>query len=374
MYTLSEEQKDIKRAARDFAVKEIVKVLEDCDAQENFPKSVWQHACKLGFIGIFIGENYNGAGLGILEHLLVLEEFWRIDGGCGNMLLTTLGAENILKFGNEHQRKTMLPSLPNGKAIIGTIADRNGLLNGFQYRKDNTQKMVLNGECGFLLNGELVDKIVVYASSAEAGQVDKKYTGFIIDRNQEGVNIHNIVDKLGVRATPIARLRLADAVADADNVIGREGEGLAQIEFLLDAICLYSAAQSIGLTQGCLERSMKYGNGRVQFGHPITHYQLTKFKLAEMISKIEIARGLCHDLAAGFQQNAYDRKLPVILSLFAKEMASYAASEALQIHGGFGYIKETGIERICRDAQFLNFLGYTNEEAKLFLAQQQSKQ
>lgn len=371
MFDIGEEQRDIKNAAREFAEGEFTDIAEEHDLKEIFPKEIWKKACELGFIGIFIDEEFDGAGLGLLDHVLLLEEFWRVDPGCGNILHTTLGAEFIQEYGNEAQKQKYLSSLPKGGAIIGTVIDQDDIYRGFTFEKDKNEGYIVRGSSSFVINGEIADFLIIPArnNQSESNEEDN-YRIFIIDRNWNGVITEPLIDKLGIRATNVSDLNLVDVSAPEDNVIGREDEGLRYIDFFLDQLNIYSGAQALGLSQGCLERSISYARQRVQFGHPIGWFQLIQFKISDMISRIEATRLLLYKSALEYDKGIRDRKSLAMISSLAKDVALKAVNEMMQIHGGYGYMKETGIERYYRDAQSLDLFGYSREELKTLVAKE----
>ena len=365
MTELTKQQKDIKRAAKEFAQKEFDLFADDGDKSETYPKKLFKKATQLGFIGISIDEAYEGGGLGLLEQMLVLEEFWKVDAGCGNILFSSLGSEILLKYADKEQKRVFLPKIADGKLILGACVDYRSLENGVTFDKCDEQNYVLNGSYSFVLHGTLFDKVLVFATASGNEESEDKRAAFLLDKDQKGILAEKMEGKLGVRSTDIGNLRLENVKAGKECIVGIENQGNEQLNSFTDLLCLYTCAQAIGLTEACLDRAKKYSSKRVQFGKPINHFQLVKYKLSEMISKLEICKSLSYKMAEEMQNDRYDKKMPAILSLFAKEMAVVAASETLQIHGGFGYIKETGIERLYRDAQFLNCFGIGQETAKL---------
>lgn len=371
MVELTAQQRDIRGAAREFAEGEFPDIAAEHDEKGTFPYDVWKKGCEAGFIGSFIQEKYEGAGLGMLECALILEEFWRVDPGCGNVFLATLGAEFIQDFGNEEQKKSYLSPLTKAKSIVGTVAGEDYIHNSFRYRKRGEKDYVLNGSSKFVINGTIADHLVIVAEKEQAQSEEKsRFSTFVIDRNREGVNTVELSDKLGVRASDICKVILVDVSVFPEELIGREGEGMGHFEAFLDRLCVYNSAQAIGASQGCLERSAKYSKQRVQFGHPIGWFQMTQFKIAEMATRIEAARSICYQAARQFDRGRIDRKALSMASWFSRETSSMAAAETLQIHGGYGYMNEMDIQRFYRDVQFLEFFGASREREKLRVAEE----
>jgi alkylation response protein AidB-like acyl-CoA dehydrogenase len=369
MFELNKEQRDVKNAAREFAEGELSDIAEVYDQDEQFPMELWKKACELGFIGISINEEFNGAGLGLLEQVLLLEEFWRIDPGCGNILLTTLGSEYIQEYGNTTQKMVFLSSLANGGSIIGTVIDQDVIFDAFEYIKGRGESFTINGSSRFVMNGDIADQLVIVARS-KSNQSDEKhcYSTFIIDKKWPGVTTTPLSDKLGIRATDISELYLDKVSVPKENLLGKENEGFQHVRGFFDRLNIYSSAQALGLSQGCLERSISYSRQRVQFGHPIGWFQLTQFKIADMLGRIEAVRLLLYKTSLEFDRGVRDRKNLAVTSALAKDIAMQVVTEAMQIHGGYGYMKEMGIERYYRDAQFLELFGDTKEDLKTLVA------
>ena len=369
MFELTDEQRDLRRAARKFAEKEFTNIAAEHDEKETFPVAAWKKACASGFVGAFIDEKYEGAGFGMLECALILEEFWRVDPGCGNILLTALGAEFICDYGSEEQKGSYLPPLIKAETIISTVADENCLHEGFHYKQRGGNEYVLSGSSRFVVNGANANHLVVIAkrngSDRENGN---NLTTFVVDKKLKGIERIALSDKLGVRASDICGIKMEDVVVSSASIIGGEGRGLVQFDSFLDRLRIYNSAQAIGAAQGCLERAVKYSGEREQFGHPIGWFQQVQFKIGEMATRIEAARNLCYKAAYQFDHGKRDRRSLAMASWFSRETSSLAAAETLQIHGGYGYMKEYDIERFYRDVQFLEFFGPSRETEKMRVA------
>ena len=370
MVELTKEQREIKQAAREFAEGEFGDIANECDEHETFPIDMWKRACEYGFIGAFIGEPYGGAGLGILECALIMEEFWRIDPGCGNILLSTLGAEVIHDYGNEEQKTKYLPPLTKAESIIGTVPSEKYIENAFRYYKFSDDQFALNGSSEFVVNGTNCDHLIILAESEEMGDIGKRRSStFIIDKNGTGIKAAVFSDKLGVRATDICQVMLDNVAVPSQNLVGIEGNGLIQFDAFMDRLSIYNTAQAIGASQGCLDRAIKYSRQRVQFGHPIGWFQMVQLKIVEMATRIEAARNLFYKAAEQFDQGKKDRRLISMANWLAREAAEVSTSETLQIHGGYGYVKDLDIERFYRDARFLELFGVSSQREKLRVAE-----
>jgi alkylation response protein AidB-like acyl-CoA dehydrogenase len=372
MFELTDEQRDIKKAAREFAEGEFPDIASECDINETFPIDLLKKACEFGFIGISIEEQYGGSGLGILEYALLLEEFWRVDPGCGNILFSTLGSELIQQYGNEEQKREYLLPLIKGKAIIGTVFHEDHIKNNFYYaQNDNGNEYLINGSNKFIFNGTNANDLVIVGqrnpknSSGVGG-----FSTFVIEKSKKGVKTVKLSNKLGIRASDISEVILEDVRIPSRNIVGTEGDGLDQFNNFLNRLRIYNSAQAVGASQGCLEKSIKYSRERVQFGHPIGWFQMIQFKIAEMATRVEAARNLCYKSAWEFDHGSKDQKFNSMTSWFSKEVAVSVTSEALQIHGGYGYMKDLDIERFYRDVQSLELFGASREREKIGIAKE----
>jgi alkylation response protein AidB-like acyl-CoA dehydrogenase len=372
MFKLTDEQRDIKKAAREFAEGEFPDIASECDINETFPVDLWKKACEFGFIGVSIEEQYGGAGLGILEYALILEEFWRVDPGCGNILFSTLGSELIQQYGNEEQKKEYLRPLTKGKAIIGTIVHEDFIKNRFNYvRINNGNEYLINGSNKFIFNGTNANYLVIVGQKNPKNSSGvERFSTFVIEKSQKGVKPFRLSDKLGIRASDISEVILEDFRISSRNIVGIEGEGLEQFNTFLDRLRIYNSAQAIGASQGCLEKAIRYSRERVQFGHPIGWFQMIQFKIAEMATRVEAARNICYKSAWDFDHGGRDPKIHSMASWFSRETAVSVTSEALQIHGGYGYMKDLDIERFYRDVQSLELFGASREREKIGIARE----
>jgi acyl-CoA dehydrogenase len=373
-FELSKEQKDVQKAAREFAEGKFLEVAEECDLQEVFPKELWKKACELGFIGVCIDETYGGAGLGILEHALITEQFCRVDAGCGSILLTTLGSDFILLYGKEEQKKRYLPGLTKGRAISGLAitepdvgSDVTSVTTSAR-KQDNTYR--IDGNKMFITNGSIADFLVVFCLTNETEKArTKRHSAVIVETNREGFEANKLKRKMGVRASDTAEIRFSGVEVPAENLIGdSEGEGFTQLMGIFNRYRVGVAAQGVGIAQGGLEKALSYSKQRTQFGRPIGSFQGIQFKLAEMATWIEAARGLCYRAAWMVDRGTVDPKLVAMAKWFSGEVVVKTMDEVLQIHGGYGYLGEYGIERAYRDAKLLEIVEGTKEIEKLIIA------
>jgi len=375
-FELTEEQRDIKRAAREFAEKTFPEVAEECDLNETFPRDVWRKACHLGFIGVFIGEAYGGPGLGFLEHALIAEEFSRVDAGCGAIIHTTLGSEFILLFGREEQKKKYLPLLPRGEAIMGmaiTEPDAGSDVGSVSTLARRVKKgYVINGSKIFITNGNIADFIIIVCVTNENEVVKtKRHSAILVETNREGFEANKLKRKLGMRASDTAELHFAEVEIPLENLVGDvEGEGFPQLMAVFNRTRVAVASSGVGIAQGGLEKAIQYSKQRKQFGNPLGSFQGIQFKLAEMASWIEAARALCYKAGWMVDLGKIDPKLVSMAKWIAGEVAVKVIDEVVQIHGGYGYLGEYGIERLYRDAKLVEIVEGTKEIEKLIIARE----
>ena len=375
-FELTDEQKDIKKAAREFAEKAFPEVAEECDLNETFPKALWKKACELGFVGVFIDEAYGGPGLGFTENALIMEEFCRVDAGCGTIMHTTLGSEFILFFGREEQKRKYLPLLPKGEAIMGMAitepdagSDVASVSTVARRQKDH---YVINGSKIFTTNGDIADYIVALCLTNEEEEVKtKRHSAVIVETNRKGFEANQLKRKLGMRASDTAELHFSDVEVPLENLVGGgEGEGFQQLMAVFNRTRVGVAISGVGIAQGGLEKAIQYSKQRKQFGGPLGSFQAIQFKLAEMASLIEAARALCYKAAWMVDHGKIDPKLISMAKWFAGEAGVKVIDEVVQIHGGYGYLGEYGIERLYRDAKLVEIVEGTKEIEKLIIARE----
>jgi alkylation response protein AidB-like acyl-CoA dehydrogenase len=373
-FKLSKEQQDIIQAAREFARKEFREVALEFDRTETFDLSLWKKACDLGFVGVFIDDQYGGAGYGFLEHCLITEEFWAEDPGIGQAILaTTFGAELLQLFGTEKQKEAILPGLTSGELILGTAItepDAGSDVTGARTSAVKAgDRWVINGSKMFITNGTLAQYVLVFAlTDPENPSRHNRHSFILVPTDQPGFQATKIHGKLGIRASDTAELALADVQAPLENLIGTEGDGFHQLMAFFNRTRLHISAQAVGLARGALEESIRYTKKRQQYGVPLASFQATQFKLAEMATRIRASRNLYYEAAWLMDQGKVDHGLIAMAKWFAGEMAVRCADEAVQMHGGYGYIDEYKVQRLYRDCKILEIYEGTKEVEKLIVA------
>jgi alkylation response protein AidB-like acyl-CoA dehydrogenase len=366
-FTFSEEQQDIISAAREFALGEFPDMALDFDRNESFDRKIWKKACRLGFVGLFIEEKYEGAEYGFFEHCLVSEEFWAVDPGMGQAILsTTLGSEVLSLFGSEEQKQRILPKLISGKATLGiAIAEPDGdwdVTRAATTAARDGNEWVINGSKTFVLNGTSAEYLLVYCrTDPENPSREGMYSFVLVPSDTPGYESTKIRGRLGLRASDTAEISFNDVRVPLENLVGKEGDGLKEVNVHLDILRLSTCAQAVGLARSALKEATQYTQGRHLFGLPLNSFQATQFKIAEMTARIRAARNLYYEAAWLLDQGKADRALIAISKQYCAETAIHCADEALQTHGGYGYIDEYKVQRLYRDAKALEIQEGTKE-------------
>ncbi len=371
-FELTDEQKEIKKAAREFAEGEFTDIAMECDREEKFPRDVWKKACKLGFIGAYLPEEYGGGGLGLLDSLIIAEEFFRVDPGVGMIMATTFGSEFIFLLGKEEQKQKYLPPLITGETICAaafTEPDAGSDVQGIQTTavKDGDE-WVLNGTKMFITNGTIADWMIVLAKSHPDAKKDaQRFTTFIVDCKSPGFSAEKIHGKMGIRASDTAEIVLSDVRVPKENIVGLPKMGFYNVMQFFDVTRIGVGAQAVGLAQGALEMAVKHAKERKVFGRPLIYNQGIQFKLAEMATRVEAARNLVYKAAALVDAMKPDAAMTSMAKWYAGETAVYVADESLQVHGGYGYIDEYPIERFYRSAKVLEIYEGSKEIEKMII-------
>ena len=372
-FELSSEQKDIRQAAREFALGEFKDIAGDCDQHEKFPPELIKKAGELGFLGTFIDEAYGGAGLGFLEHAIILEEFWRVDPGLGQQLCSvSFGAEEFLLFGTEDQKHKFLPPVAEGKSIMGFAitepdagsdtlsATTTAILDRDEYRINGSKVMIGNGSAG--------DFILVFClTDLEEKRRSGRHSIIVVETDRPGYESDPLHGKMGLRASNTANIFLSDVRVPKENLVGKQGNGFVQLMAFFDRSRAYVAAHGVGLSQGALDQAITHIRSREQFGRKIGSFQSTQFKIADMATKIELARTLSHKACTLLDQGKGDTHITAMAKMYAARTAVEVVDEALQLHGGYGYFNEQDIERFYRAAKVLEIYEGAKEVEKMII-------
>lgn len=356
MIELSRAQKQIQKAARDFAKGEFQREMaREAEKEARFPEAVWQRAAELGFVGIQFPEDFSGGGLGLFEAVLLAEALCAMDSSLGLAVMEAAhGAECIARFGSDEQKNRYLRSICEGETCAAaalTEADRgpNGLPaatavpNGDGWR--------LSGTKDFVAKAERAGVFVVLALDApEAGTAGM----FLVDAGSPGITLRPEGRRLGDNFNASAAVDFADVALTAEGLLGKPGKGLAQLESYFIERRILTAGLALGIAQGALERAVDYIKQRVQFSRKIGVFQVTRHKIADMACAVETARSLTYAAARAFDRKRADSRTAALAKLTATEAAIGAADEAIQLHGGYGYMREYDVERSYRDAKALS--------------------
>jgi len=369
----TENQILIRETLREFAEKNIKPVIMELDEEQKFPFDIMHQLGELGFMGILVPEEYGGAGLGYIEYALIIEELAKVDPSIalGVAAHNGLCTNHINLFGNEYQKKKYLYDLATGKKIGAwgltesvSGSDASGLKS---YALKEGDYWILNGSKQFTTHGSVGDIYVVMAiTNKEAGK--KGISAFILEKGFEGLIIGKKENKLGMRASDTTQLAFENCKIPKENLLGEKGMGFINSMQVLEGGRISIAALSVGLAQGCLDACLKYTNERKQFGKFLSEFQAIQFKLAEMHTNIEAARMLTYRAAWMKDNRIPINKEAAEAKLFASEIAEKAASEAVQIFGGYGYIKEYPVEKFYRDVKLLTIGEGTSEIQRIVIA------
>ena len=375
-FDLTKEQKDIQKAAREFALGEFRDVAREFDINETFPEKIIKKARELDLIGLFIPEEYGGPGLGYLDWAMVLEEFWKVDPGIAQELCSlSFGAEELILFGTEEQKKKWLPPLFTGNAIMGfaitepdagsdtAAAATTAVLEGDEYVINGSKVMIGNGTVGTFM-------LVYCLTNPEAESKTARHSIIIVETDREGYKADPMHGKMGLRASDTAAIYFNNVRVPRENLVGAEGNGFIQLMKFFDHSRAYVAAHGVGLAQGALDMAVKHVKGRKQFGRPLGAFQATQFKIAEMATKIEIARNTVYKSAWLLDNGKADTTLTAMAKLFACHVAVEVVDEALQLHGGYGYFDDYDIERFYRAAKVLEIYEGTKEVEKIVISRE----
>ena len=373
-FTLSKEQRDIVKAARKFALGEFPDRALEFDREETFDLDIWRKACELGFVGVFIPPAYGGAGMGFLEHCLISEEFWAVDPGIGQAVLsTTFGSELVDLFGSEDQKKTILPQLVSGQAIMGNAITEpdagSDVTSAATMAVKEGDTWVINGNKMFATNGNIAKYIVVFCQTdPENPSHHERYSFILVETDTPGYTSKKITGKMGIRASDTAEIVLRNVQVPLANLVGKEGEGFHELMAFFNRTRLHISAQAVGLARAALEESIRHAKDRHQFGAPLASFQVTQFKIAEMATWVRAARNLYYEAAWFVDQGKVDHALISMAKWFSAEIAVRCVDEAVQMHGGYGYIDEFKVNRLYRAAKVLEIYEGTKEMEKTIIS------
>lgn len=370
----SNRQKHIRLAVREFAEGELAPIAQECEVKQEFPREILKKAAQLGFIGVFFKKEYGGLGLGYMEHAIILEEFWRVDPGLGQVVGQAIfGSEQLALFGTEEQKKKFLPPLARGEWVTGFSitepeagSDAAAVITSAV--KDG-QEYVINGNKVMISNGSAAHFLLVFClTHPDVPSRSKRHSVLLVETDRPGFKADKIRGKMGVRAADTANIYFNNVRVPTENLVGIEGNGFVQLMRFLDHSRVAVGAHGVGLAQGALEQAASYVKKRKQFGQAIGAFQATQIKIAEMATLVETARSLVQKAAWSLDKGNPNTQLSAMAKWWACNVAVKVVDEALQLHGGYGYIGDYPIERFYRAAKLLEIYEGTREIQKLTIA------
>jgi alkylation response protein AidB-like acyl-CoA dehydrogenase len=370
----SNRQKLIRTAVREFAEGVLAPIAQECELKEEFPQDLIKKAAQLGFIGVFFKKEYGGLGLGYSEHAIILEEFWRVDPGLAQVLAQTIfGSEQVILFGTEEQKKKYLPPLARGEWVTGFSitepeagSDAASVITSAVRDGD---EYVINGNKVMISNGSVASFLLVFClTHPDITSRSKRHSIVLVETDRPGFKADKIHGKMGVRASDTANIYFNNVRVPKENLVGIEGNGFIQLMRFLDHSRVAVAAHGVGLAQGALEQAVNYVKKRKQFGQTIGSFQATQIKIAEMATLVETARSLVQKAAWNLDRGNPNTQLSAMAKWWACHIAVKVVDEALQLHGGYGYIGDYPIERFYRAAKLLELYEGTREIQKLTIA------
>ena len=374
-FALNDEQLQLKKSVRDFAAREIQPHVMEWDEASEFPLATVKELGRLGLMGTIFPPEYGGAGMGYIEYVTAIEELSRVDGSVGIIVAahTSLCSNHIFLAGNEAQKKKYVSKLATGEFIgaWGLTEPSSGSDAGSArltaIRKG--KEWVLNGTKTFCTNGHYADVIVVIAVTDRSAHTHG-LSAFIVEKDTKGFRPGKKENKLGLRASDTAELIFEDCAIPAENLLGAEGQGFVDSMRVLDGGRISIAALSLGIAEGAYDAALKYSKERKQFGKAISEFQAIQWKLADMATEIEAAKLLTFRAAAMKDAGSKSTMESSMAKLYASEVAVRCANEGVQIHGGYGFIKDYPAEKFYRDVKLCTIGEGTSEIQRLVIARQ----
>lgn len=372
-FNLSEQELAVQKLARDFAQNEIAPYIMQYDESQEFPMEIAKKLGDIGFLGIIFPEEYGGSNFSIMEYALIVEEISKVDPSMGLTIAAHNGlcTNHIYRYANDSLKKKYLPDLTSGKKLGAwgltenvSGSDAAGMATSAE-KKDG--HYVINGSKLFITHGSVGETAVV---TAVTNKSDRKngISAFILEKGWKGFKTGKKENKLGMRSSDTAELIFENVEVPHENLIGIEGQGFKQCMQILDGGRIAIAALSLGIAQGALDASLKYAKERKQFGKSLSEFQGIQFKLSDMATEIQAARLLTYK-AAFYKDNNRDINLQAAMAkYYASEIATKATNEAIQIHGGYGFIKEFPVEKLYRDVKLMTIGEGTSEVQKMVIA------
>ena len=375
-FNFSDEQNQLRRSIREFAEGEIAPHVMEWDEVSHFPSEIIPKLAEMGLLGVIFPEEYGGAGLGYIEYVIAIEELSRVDGSVGIIVAAhnSLCSNHIFKFGSEEQKQKYLSPLAQGKKIgAWSLTEPEAGSDAGGTRTTATRDSnhwIINGAKTFTTNGHYADVCVAMAVT-DKSKNSHGISAFIVEKGTPGFQPGKKENKLGMRASDTSEVIFSDCRIPQENLLGNEGEGFIGSLKILDGGRISIAALALGMAQGALDAAVKYAKQRKQFGQAISEFQAIQFKLADMATEVEAARLLVYQAAwLADQKDVRFTRESSMAKLFASEVAVRVANECVQIHGGYGFIKDYPAEKFYRDVKLCTIGEGTSEIQKLVIARQ----
>jgi len=372
-FNLSEEQQLLRQTARDFAQNELLEGVIDRDQNKIWPKEQIKKMSDLGFLGMMANPKWNGGGMDTISYSIAMEEISAVDASAAVVMSVnnSLVCYLIEHFGNDFQKDKYLSKLTTGNKLGAfslsepqSGSDASNMITTAIQDGDN---YIINGTKNWVTNGINSDIVLVFAVT-EKGIGHKGISCFIVEKEFDGFESGKAEDKLGIRASDTCELYFDNVKVPSENRIGKEGEGFKIALATLDGGRIGIASQALGIAKASLDASVKYSKEREQFGKPISNNQSIQFKIADIAMELESARLLTWKAAWSKDNNKNFSVLASMAKVYASEVAMRASTQCVQIHGGYGYIQETGVERLMRDAKITQIYEGTSEIQRVVIA------
>lgn len=373
-FGLTTEQLAIRETAREFARREIDPIVEETDESQEFPTAVFKKAGELGFLGVLFPEAYGGAGLGYVDYVLIIRELAEVDPSVALSVAAhnSLCSNHIFKFGSEEQRQRWLPRLTTGEAIGAWGLTEPGAGSDAAGTRTRAEKVdggwLLNGAKTFTTHGKVGDICVAFAVTDPDGPRHHNISAFVVEKGTEGFRAGKKENKLGCRSSDTSEVVFENCLLPDDSLLGERGEGFIQALRILDGGRISIAALGLGIAAGATATACRYAKEREQFGRPIAEFQAIRFHLAEMATRVAAAESLTLAAAEARDRGEPVSRLAAEAKLYAGEAAVFCSERGVQIHGGYGFIKDYRAEKFYRDAKICTIGEGTSEIQRLVVA------
>jgi len=371
-FSFNEEQRMIRDSAREFAENEVAPRAREAEESGEWPRDVWEKAVETGFVGTEIPEEYGGVGMGAVERCIMCEEVSRVDAGMLAAIGTEFGSRMIAEYGTEEQKEWILPGITSGE-LIGAMANTepahgSDAASIETSAKKDGDEYVIDGVKTFVTNAPIADYALTMCRTGDEDSGHAGISAFIVETDRDGWEIETEFEKTGWNASPTAQVRYDGVRVPEENLVGHENYGFYQLMEFFEHERVGIAAQALGIAQGCLDHSLERAEEREQFDRPISRFQAIQHKLADMGVKVENARRLVYDAASRLDDGEKPTKLASMAKLYASEIAEEVASDAVQIHGGYGWTRDAEVERQYRHTKIYQIGEGTSEVQRNIIA------